>query len=65
VRLSTVARYAAEFTPAERFSRDDHTLYLFHCDKEIGPFVPSDSAGNRYATKSGQPAFAPAKFQQN
>jgi hypothetical protein len=65
VRLSTVARYTAEFPPAERFSRDDQTLYLFHCDKEIGPFVPSDSAGNRYATKSGQPAFTPAKLQQN
>ncbi len=62
VRLSTNARYREEFTPAARFSRDDQTLYLFHCDAEIGPFVPSDSAGNRYATKSGQPKFAPTKL---
>jgi Concanavalin A-like lectin/glucanases superfamily/Calcineurin-like phosphoesterase len=62
VRLSTSARYQEDFTPAARFSRDEQTLYLFHCDGELGPFVPSDSAGNRYATKSGQPTFAPAKL---
>jgi hypothetical protein len=62
VRLSTAARYREDFAPASRFNRDEQTLYLFHCDAEIGPFVPSDSAGNRYATKSGQPKFAPVKL---
>lgn len=43
VRLSRVARYAADFTPAKRFERDPDTVYLFHCDRLAGPFLPSDS----------------------
>ena len=62
VRLSTTARYQEDFAPATRYERDAATLYLFHCDAEAGPFVPSDSAGNRYATKSGHPKFVPAKL---
>ncbi|MBP7951056.1 MAG: metallophosphoesterase [Verrucomicrobiales bacterium] len=57
IRLSTAARYEADFEPQSRFASDAQTLYLFHCDKQLGPFVPSHSASGRYATKSGNPQF--------
>lgn len=60
VRLSTTARYTEDFTPAKRFQTDDQTLQLFHCDAMMGPFLPSESKGNRYATKSGAVEFVPA-----
>ncbi len=55
VRLSTGIRYTEAFTPARAFSRDPQTVYLFHCDKAVGPFFPSDSAGNAYGTFTGTP----------
>jgi hypothetical protein len=55
VRLSSVARYTGEFTPERTFTRDDKTVYLFHCDKKAGPFFPSDSAGSNYGTFTGKP----------
>lgn len=55
VRLSSVARYAADFTPAAVHARDEHTVLLFHCDAALGPYLPSDSAGGRYGTFSGAP----------
>lgn len=38
VRLSSVARYDSEFEPAERFEPDAATMFLFHLDRNIGPF---------------------------
>jgi Concanavalin A-like lectin/glucanases superfamily/Calcineurin-like phosphoesterase len=55
VRISSAARYSADFTPAAVHSRDAETVYLFHCDKALGPFLPSDSAGNSYGTFAGKP----------
>ncbi len=55
VRISSAARYTAEFTPAAIHSRDDITIYLFHCDETLGPFLPSDSAGSSYGTFTGKP----------
>ncbi|HEX2751409.1 MAG TPA: LamG-like jellyroll fold domain-containing protein, partial [Verrucomicrobiales bacterium] len=57
VRISSTARYAAAFTPERNFTRDDKTVYLFHCDKTAGPFFPSDSAGGGYGTFTGKPAL--------
>ena len=36
VRISTVARYAANFEPAERFEPDAATLGLWHFDEGAG-----------------------------
>ena len=38
VRLSTGARYAGPFQPAQKHSPDSDTLLLFHMDQTIGPF---------------------------
>ena len=65
VRLSTNARYTADFAPATRLQRDDQTLHLFHFDALMGPFLPNDAAGNRYATKVGPVKFAPAELKSN
>ncbi len=61
VRVSTTARYTANFTPAPRHQTDGDTLYLFHCDRTAGPFVPSDAARGRYATQAGKPEFVPGR----
>ncbi len=61
VRLSTTARYAANFTPAARFQPDEQTLYLLHCDKAVGPFIPNDAPLGGYATRYGSAAFVPGR----
>lgn len=58
VRISSSARYAAEFAPAAVHTRDDQTVYLFHCDEVIGPFLPSDTTAQGYGTFSGKPELA-------
>ncbi len=58
VRISSSARYAAEFTPAAVHARDESTVYLFHCDAVVGPFLPSDTAAQGYGTFSGKPELA-------
>ncbi len=48
VRISNVARYTEDFTPPqphERFTPDEHTLALYHCD-EIKDGKLIDSSGN-------------------
>jgi len=55
VRISSAARYTTEFTPAAIHARDETTVYLFHCDETLGPFLPSDSAGSSYGTFTGKP----------
>jgi hypothetical protein len=59
IRISSAARYTAEFTPAAVHERDDATVYLFHCDAVIGPFLPSDTAAQGYGTFTGQPELVP------
>lgn len=54
-RLSSTARYTGEFAPEAIHTRDDATVYLFHCDEALGPFLPSDSAGSSYGTFTGKP----------
>lgn len=39
VRLSKTARYSRDFVAAKRFAPDDDTVFLFHLDRAIGPFV--------------------------
>ena len=43
-RLSKGIRYASDFEPSKRHSRDSDTLLLLHFDRQIGPYHPSDSA---------------------
>jgi hypothetical protein len=75
VRISKVARYDADFTPAKRWERDADTLALYHFDEGEGA-VLNDSSGNGHhgeitgakwvkadgsplETKSAPPAVAP------
>lgn len=54
VRLSCTVRYTAEFSPAARFERDADTRLLLHCDRVLGPFLPSDTETGRSGTLSGK-----------
>ena len=47
VRISNTARYTEDFTPAERFDPDEHTLALYHFDEADGD-VLIDSSGNEH-----------------
>ena len=49
VRLSDVARYTADFSPARVFSRDDRTLLLMHFDQKAHGVFPDDSGRGRHA----------------
>jgi serine/threonine protein kinase len=50
VRISKAARYAGDFTPQQRFSRDKDTLALYHCDEGTGERL-TDSSGNGHHGK--------------
>jgi len=50
VRISKVACYTENFTPAERFEPDEHTLALYHFDEGTGD-VLHDSSGNGHHGK--------------
>lgn len=60
VRVSSVARYAADFRPEKSFLRDDRTLVLLHFDLDTlaEGIVLDDSGTCHHATPFGQPAFA-------
>lgn len=45
IRVSKIARYQADFTPAQRLEPDGNTLALYHCDEGQGG-VLKDSSGN-------------------
>ena len=47
IRISNVARYTKDFTPAKRFTTDKNTLALYHCDEGQGD-VLKDSSGNNH-----------------
>ncbi|RYD29952.1 MAG: hypothetical protein EOP86_20800, partial [Verrucomicrobiaceae bacterium] len=57
VRLSRTARYSAAFQPEKRFQRDENTVYLFHCDQLLGPFLPSDTDPPAYGTADPVPTL--------
>ena len=50
VRISSVARYDADFTPARRFKPDEDTLALYHFDEGEGD-VLKDASGNGHHGK--------------
>jgi WD40 repeat protein/serine/threonine protein kinase len=50
VRISKVARYDKDFTPAQRFEPDADTLALYHFDEGQGEVV-KDSSGNAHHGK--------------
>lgn len=39
VRLSKTVRYVDSFEPQTRLQPDDKTIFLFHLDRQMGPFV--------------------------
>ena len=47
VRLSSIARYRSNFQPELRFTPDEHTLVLYHCDELSGNKL-IDASGNGY-----------------
>ena len=50
VRISNIARYSKDFTPASRFVNDEHTMALYHFDEGSGD-VLKDSSGNGHDGK--------------
>ncbi len=60
VRISRVARYKTDFTPAPRLARDASTVLVLANDQHFGPFVPVDTEPQIQALIRGQPLFAPA-----
>ncbi|MDZ4684288.1 MAG: protein kinase [Planctomycetaceae bacterium] len=50
VRISRVARYDRDFTPAKRFNPDPQTFLLYHLDEGQGDIV-KDSSGNDHHGK--------------
>jgi hypothetical protein len=48
VRMSTVARYDKDFTPARRFERDGDTLGLYHFDEGQGDVLKDSSANGHH-----------------
>lgn len=47
VRISNIARYEADFKPAQRLRNEPYTIALYHCDDGIGVTL-SDSSGNNH-----------------
>lgn len=47
VRISTTARYDADFAPERRFAADVQTLALYHCDDDDS-FVLADASGHEH-----------------
>lgn len=48
IRVSNIARYRENFTPAVRNSPDENTLALYHCDEGSGPELKDDSGHNHH-----------------
>lgn len=53
VRVSTVARYSAEFTPARRFDADEHTQLLLHFDESYQGLYPDASGLHHHGLPIG------------
>jgi len=59
VRLSTVARYSADFTPQRRLEADDQTALLLHMDAEVGIWL-HDASGRDAHPSIGKAALVEA-----
>jgi len=53
VRISNIARYTKDFTPAKRFERDNNTLALYHFDEGKGDVLKDSSGNGHHGTISG------------
>ena len=53
VRLSSIARYTGTFEPSRHTTADEHTLLLFHLDREIGPLIPDSGPHRRHGAITG------------
>jgi len=53
IRISSVARYTAKFTPQRRFEPDDKTVGLAHCDEGEGDVLKDSSGNNHHGTIVG------------
>jgi hypothetical protein len=49
IHISSVARYTADFTPRTRFTPDEHTLALYHCDEGADTTLVDSSKHARHA----------------
>ena len=54
IRISSVARYTADFTPARRFEPDPATLALYHCDDPDSPTLIDSSGNGRHGIYRGR-----------
>lgn len=59
VRISTVARYSADFTPAVRHEPDEHTALLLHFDETDVEFARDSSGRNRHGRFVGGARVVP------
>lgn len=53
VRVSTVARYAHNFVPQDRFETDDYTFALYHFDEGQGDKLIDSSGNGRHGIIKG------------
>lgn len=53
VRISTTARYGADFTPPVRFEPDTQTWGLYQCDEGHGDVLNDSSGNNRHGKIKG------------
>ncbi len=53
IRISTIARYETDFTPAMKFTADEHTLALYHADEGNGSVLQDSSGNDRHGTILG------------
>ncbi len=61
VRISTVARYAEDFTPQRRFEPDAQTVLLLHMDDNLGPWLLDSSSRGSHPVRHGGAWVAPAR----
>lgn len=53
IRVSSVARYNNDFTPAARHEPDTDTMALYHCDEGEGDVLTDSSGHERHGTIKG------------
>jgi hypothetical protein len=58
IRLSKIARYDKSFRPDKRFQPDNETIFLFHLDRQIGPFVFDHGPSSMMARRIGDQGYA-------
>ncbi len=61
VRVSDMARYTADFAPAQSFARDDRTLLLMHFDEKVSGVFPDDSGHGRHGWAIGGAIIEPER----